>query len=76
MTGTGPLSWSASLRAVLLVASAVVAVVLGAAVLTSFLPVDLQRLVFHTPLAILVLVVVTAWILWGIARRRPTDGGD
>ena len=76
MTGPGTPSWASSLRTVLLVAAAVVFVVLGAAVVTSLLPVDLQRLVFHTPLAIGVLVVVTAWILWGIARRRPPEAGD
>ena len=58
-------------RDVLLVAAAVVAVVLGAAVITSLLPVPLQRVVFHTPLAIGVLVVGTAWLLWRIARRPP-----
>jgi len=69
MTGTP--TWTGSLRVVLLVAAAVAAVVLGAAVLTSLLPTDLQRLIFHTPLAIAVLSVGTAWVLWGIARRRP-----
>jgi hypothetical protein len=58
-------------REVLLVAVLVVGVVLGAALLTSVLPPELQRLVFHTPLAILVLVGGTAWLLWRIARR-PT----
>ena len=54
---------------VLRVAAVVVAVVLGAAVLTSFLPADLQQIVFRTPLAIVVLVGGTAWLLWRIARR-------
>ena len=71
MTGTP--SWASSIRAVLLVAGAVVVAVLGAAVLTSALPVDLQRIIFRTPVAIAVLVVVTAWVLWGIARRPPPD---
>jgi hypothetical protein len=57
---------------VLLVAGAAVAVVLGAAILTSLLPADLQGLVFHTPLAILVLIVGTAWLLWRIARGPTT----
>ena len=59
-------------REVLLVAGAAVAVVLGAAILTSLLPTDLQGLVFHTPLAILVLIVGTAWLLWRIARGPTT----
>ena len=52
-------------------AAAVVAVVLGAAVLTSVLPTSLQEVVFHTPLAIVVLIVGTGWLLWRISRRRP-----
>jgi heme A synthase len=59
-------------REVLLVAGAAVAVVLGAAILTSLLPADLQGVVFHTPLAILVLIVGTAWLLWRIARGPST----
>ena len=58
-------------REVLLVAGVAVAVVLGAAVLTSILPTDLQEVVFHTPLAIVVLIVGTGWLLWRIARRPP-----
>ena len=60
---------------VLLVAIAVVAVVLGAAVLTSFLPTGLQNAVFHGPVLIVVLIVGTAWLLWRLARGRPTDEG-
>jgi heme A synthase len=60
-------------REVGLVAAAVVVVVLGAAVLTSVLPTSLQEVVFHTPLAIVVLIVGTGWLLWRISRRRP-DG--
>jgi len=63
--------WRTAIREVLIVAVVVVGVVLGAAVTTSVLPVDLQRLVFHTPLAIVVLIIVTAWVLWRIARRQP-----
>jgi len=58
-------------RQVLTLAAVVVAVVLGAAVLTSLLPTGAQELVFHTPLAIVVLVVGTAWLLWRISRRPP-----
>ena len=56
-------------REVLLLAAAVVAVVLGAAALTSLLPADARRLVLDTPLAIAVLVGGTAWLLWRIGRR-------
>ena len=58
-------------REVLLVAGAAVAVVLGAAILTSLLPADLQGVVFHTPLAIVVLIAGTGWLLWRISRRPP-----
>jgi heme A synthase len=60
-------------REVLLVAGAAVAVVLGAAIVTSLLPTGVQEVVFHTPLAILVLIVGTAWLLWRISRgpARP-----
>ena len=60
---------------VMLVAIAVVGVVLGAAVLTSFLPTGLQNAVFHGPVLIIVLIVGTAWLLWRLARGRPTDEG-
>lgn len=59
-------------REVLLVAGAVVAVVLGAAIVTSFLPADLQGLVFHSPLLIVILIVGTAWLLWRIAHGPST----
>ena len=58
-------------REVIVVAALAVAVVMGAAVVTSVLPTDLQEFVFHTPLAIVVLIVGTAWLLWRIARRPP-----
>ena len=60
-------------RDVALVAAAVVAVVMGAAILTSLLPTTLQQVVFHTPLAIVVLIVGTGWLLWRISRRRPDE---
>jgi FtsH-binding integral membrane protein len=59
------------LREVLLVAALAVAGVLGAAVLTSLLPQEIQRIVFHAPLTIVVLVVGTAFVLWRVATRRP-----
>jgi hypothetical protein len=53
------------------VAGAAVAVVLGAAVLTSILPTDLQEVVFHSPLVVVVLIGGTAWLMWRISRRPP-----
>jgi uncharacterized membrane-anchored protein len=58
-------------REVLLVAVAAVAVVLGAAILTSVLPTGAQEIVFHTPLTIIVLIVGTGWLLYRISRRPP-----
>jgi heme A synthase len=58
-------------RDVLVVAAIAVVVVLGAAFLTSALPEGLQRVVFHTPLLILILVVGTAGLLLRISSRRP-----
>jgi FtsH-binding integral membrane protein len=58
-------------REVLMLAVAAVAVVLGAAVLTSILPTGVQEVVFHTPLAIVVLIAGTGWLLWRISRRPP-----
>ena len=60
-------------REVLLVAVAVVAVVLGAAALTGFLPTPVQQAIFHGPVLIVVLIVGTGWLLWRIARGRPVD---
>ena len=60
-------------REVLIVAAIAVAAVLGAAILTSALPYDLQRVVFHTPLLIVFLVVATGFVLWRIAARRPPE---
>jgi hypothetical protein len=57
-------------REVLVVGAIAVALVLTAAILTAVLPQDLQRVIFHTPLLILVLVVGTGLILWRIATRR------
>ena len=58
-------------REVLIVAGAAVAVVLGAAILTSVLPTGFQEVVFHTPLTIVVLIVGTGWLLWRISRHPP-----
>lgn len=51
-------------------AAVVVAVVLGLAVATSLLPTQVQQIVFHTPLLILVLIGGTGWLLWRVSRRR------
>jgi hypothetical protein len=56
---------------VILVAAAVVAVVLGATVVTSLLPTGIQDAIFHGPVLIVVLIVGTGWLLWRIARGRP-----
>jgi uncharacterized membrane protein len=59
-----------------LVAAAVVTVVIGAAVLTSFMPTQVQQAIFHGPVLIGVLIVGTAWVLWRIAHGRPIDGEE
>ena len=58
-------------REVLIVAAVAVAAVLGAAFLTAILPTDAQRVIFHTPLLIAVLLVGTGWVLWRMARKPP-----
>jgi hypothetical protein len=60
-------------REVLIVAAIAVGVVLGAAILTSALPTDAQRTIFHTPLLIVVLALGTGYVLWRIAARRPPE---
>lgn len=59
-------------REVLLVAAVAVAVVLGLAIVTSLLPTDLQAVVFHSPLLIVVLIVGTGALLWRISRGPAT----
>ena len=59
-------------REVLIVAGAAVAVVLGAAILTSILPVGAQEIVFHTPLAIVVLIARDR--LAAVAHLAPAAG--
>jgi uncharacterized membrane-anchored protein len=59
-------------REVLIVAVLVVGVVFAIQVLTSLLPTSMQEVVFHTPLAIIVLVVGTLGLLLRIAGRRPS----
>ena len=59
------------LRDVLLLSGACVVVVLGAAIVTGFLPTSAQEVVFKTPLLIVILVLGTAAALWRIARPRP-----
>lgn len=60
-------------RQVLLVGAIAVGVVLGAAILTSVLPTDVQRVIFHTPLLIAILILGTGFVLWRIAARRPPE---
>ena len=64
-----PVGW----REVLIVAAVAVGAVLGAAILTSVLPTDAQRVIFHTPVLIGVLVIGTGLVLWRIAARRPPE---
>lgn len=65
------------LRAVMLVAAVVVAIVLGAAMLTSLLPTQIQSTIFHAPVLIVVLIVGTGWLLWRISRgQTPRPNGD
>jgi len=66
-------SSAAGWRQVLIVAAVAVAVVLGAAILTAVLPTDAQRVIFHTPLLIAVLILGTGFVLWRIATRRPPE---
>ena len=66
---TPTLGW----RHVLLVAAVAVGGVLGAAILTAVLPTDAQRVIFHTPLLIGVLIIGTGFVLWRIAARRPPE---
>lgn len=56
---------------VVLVAAAVAVVVLGAAALTGILPDGLRAVIYETPIAIVVLVVGTGWLLWRISRHGP-----
>jgi hypothetical protein len=56
------------IREVLLVAAVVVALVLAADAVTGILPPGLQDVVVHTPAAIVVLVLGTAFVLWRILR--------
>jgi uncharacterized membrane protein len=60
-------------RQVLIVAALAVGVVLGAAILTAVLPTDAQRVIFHTPLLIGVLILGTGLVLWRIAAGRPPE---
>ncbi len=60
-------------REVLIVAALGVGVVLGAAVLTSVLPEGIQRVIFHTPVLIAILVIGTAVLLYRIGTRRPPE---
>jgi uncharacterized membrane protein len=64
---SGSVGWPRVLAA----AAIVVVVVLGAALVTGLLPTDLQRIVFHSPLLIGVLIVGTAVVLWRVALGRP-----
>lgn len=68
-SGARAIGW----RQVLIVAAVAVGVVLGSAILTSVLPTDAQRVIFHTPLLIAILIIGTGLVLWRIATRRPPE---
>jgi hypothetical protein len=59
-------------REVLLVASAVIALVMAAAGATALLPSGVQGIVFHTPLLIVMLLGGTTYVLWRILRSPGT----
>lgn len=61
------------LREVLAVAAIAVLAVLGAAVVTSLMPVGVQRVVFREPVAIAVIAAGTVFVLWRVATRRPPE---
>ena len=48
----------------------VVGFVLGLAVVTSLLPTQVQEIVFHTPLLIVILIAGTGYWLWRVSRRQ------
>ena len=60
-------------RQVIIVAAAAAGVVLGAAVVTGILPESVQRIIFHAPLTILVLILGTSFVLWRVATHRPPE---
>jgi FtsH-binding integral membrane protein len=62
------------IREVLLVAAAIVLVVMVAAGATALLPSEVQAVVFHSPLLIVVLLAGTAIVLWRILRSPRTWG--
>ena len=66
----------AGLREVLIVSVAVVALVLGAAVVTSLLPRPAQEAIFHGPVLIAVLIIGTGWLLWRVSRPRPAGADE
>jgi FtsH-binding integral membrane protein len=59
------------IREVLLVAAVVLLAVLAAAAVTGLVP-PLSDLMGRTPVAILVLIAGTAFVLWRLAARPPT----
>ena len=61
------------IREVILVAAAAAAVVLGAAIVTGLLPEEAQRVFFHLPITIIVLIIGTAYVLWRIASRHSSE---
>jgi hypothetical protein len=60
--------WRDEIREVALLAILVVGAVLGVAALATFVP-PIRDLFNRLPIAILVLIGGTAWVLWRITRR-------
>jgi FtsH-binding integral membrane protein len=71
-SASGDTDHQAGVREVLLVAAAVILTVGVAAVATALLPREVQGIVFHTPLLIVVLLAGTAIVLWRILRSSRT----
>ena len=66
MAETRAVGW----REVLIVAAIAVAAVLAAQVIATLVP-PIGDVVRATPVVVILLVVVTAYVLWRIAARRP-----
>jgi hypothetical protein len=59
-------------REVLIVAAVAVAAVLAAQVVATLVP-PIGALMRATPVIVVLMVVVTGWVLWRIAARRPPE---
>jgi FtsH-binding integral membrane protein len=64
--------WRHEVRSVLIVAVLVVAAVLATAAVAIFVP-PIHDLFSRLPIAIVVLIAGTAWVLWRITRRPASE---